>query len=177
MTKHIISKNLLAFYQAKRVLMVESVIYGIGAALFILVSVSSAVIGAGFTAALYFCYRNAQKGKENGFNWAAMINGMVAFSSLWYLWLVREAATFRLVVIVAILAMIAGFFIVVYLRGMRAHMDIPEKIDIPQTLETFAEKRQQDKESKTYSAKAFRESLKDGTFEMQLIYKESEQSV
>ena len=167
-----VSKHLLTIRRATDVLMADIILYGVVAVLFMLVSTSSAIIGAGFTAALVFCRRNVKAGKSGGFNWAGIINGMLGFASLWYLWLVRDGATGTLAAIVAVVVGISAFFVVVFLKAMKAHMGISEKIDIAKTLEAFAEDRAQQKADGTYDGNAFRESLKDGSFEMALIYKE-----
>ncbi len=175
MDKYIISKNLLVFHRAKKVLLAECFLYGGVALLFWLVlkDVTSVVIAGGLTLALYFCYRGAKKGKDGGLNWAGLITGIPAFASLWYLWLARSVATFRLVVVAAVLVAFAGVFIAVFARGMKAHINIPENIDISKTLEVYEVNTKQQKEDQTFDRKAHREAIKNGTFEMEFAYKDS----
>jgi hypothetical protein len=177
MDKFIISKNLLAYNMAKKVLLVECFIYGMVALLFLLVlkDTTSVVITAGLTLAMYFCYRNVQKGKDGGLNWAGLINGIPAFAALWYLWLARSVVTFKLVVLAVVLVVFAGAFIAVFARGMKAHSKIPTYIDIAKTLDIFELNTNQQKNDQTYSREAFRESVKNGTFEMELVYKDNDE--
>lgn len=171
MNKQRISKNLLIYDQGRKVLLAAVIVYVITAIAFFFVAPSSGIIASGLATALVFCYRNVQQGKTGGLNWGGILTGMNGVAALWFLWLVRGAARWSLVVIIGGIVLVAAFFVAMMLRGMKAHMNIPEKVDIAQTLTEYKGIKKQQKMENSFNGKAFRESVKDGTFEMPLVLK------
>ncbi|MEX1307903.1 MAG: hypothetical protein AB1Z19_05215 [Eubacteriales bacterium] len=175
MTKQDISKHILTIQRANSVMIVDIALYGALTLLFLIVtgSPSATIITGGLTAILVYGHLQVKKGSSRGFNWAVMINGMMAAASLWNLWMARSAPGIRMITVVGSVVIISVLFMVIFICGMRAFTNISEKIDIGKTLEVYSENKNQQKEDKTYDAKAFRQSVKDGSFEMELVYKDS----
>ena len=179
MTKQEVSKRILTIQWASVVMIADMALYSALALLFLLVtaSVSATLITGILAAVLFYGHMEVKKGKSRGFNWAVMINGMMTAGSLWYLWMARSAINPRLLAVAGGVVAVSVFFVVVFILGMRAFMGVSEKIDISKTLEVYAENKKQKKEDKTYDAKAFHQSVKDGSFEMEIIYKDTNQMI
>jgi len=171
MNKQKVSKSLLIYDQSRKVLLAAVISYVIMAIAFFFAALSSGLIGTGLAVALVFCYRNVQQGKSGGLNWGGILTGMNGVAALWFFWLVREASTWTFAAIIAVIVLVSAFFVVMMLRGMKAHMNIPKNVDIAQTLTEYTGMRKQEKMENSFNAKAFRESVKNGTFEMPLVLK------
>jgi len=164
MTKHEISKQLLNFDQAKGALLfleifnLLTIIY-----LFFYGSAVSAFLALAAAVILFLSYANAKKGKSGGFYW-----GLVIY--------VINALVMIINVIMVDASLIGGIFVAiliaaVFVQGIKAKKMIPENIDIVKTLDEYKKDLKQRRKDKTFSGKAYRQSLKDGTFEMSLVLK------
>lgn len=173
MTTQTVSKEILKIHRTLGVLMANIILFGAMAVLFFLVSASSVIITGVITGVLVYGYMEVKKGKSRGFKWAAMINGMMGAATLWYMWLVRSGATPKLIMIAVVVVAIAAAFATAFYLGIKAFDGLSNKIDLSKTLEVFVEERKHQKEEGTFDAKAFRQSVKDGSFEMELVYKEN----
>jgi len=166
MTNHEISKQLLNFNQAKGALLFLAIFNALTIIyLFIYGSAVSAFIALVGAVILFLSYANAKKGRSGGFYWGLVlyvINALVIIINV-----IMIDASFIGGIFVAVL------IVVVFAQGIKAKKMIPENIDIVKTLDEYKKDLKQRKKDKTFSGKAYRQSIKDGTFEMALYEKES----
>jgi hypothetical protein len=167
MTDQVISRLLLQFHQAKQLLLWAIILNSLGMIyLFFTSSLLSFVVNMVAVVILIISYLNVKKGKAGGFYGGALV---YVLNALGIFFVTISGDTSLLYGI-----FITLLFIVIFSMGIKAKKLIPESIDIVKSIKAFVEDTKQQKKAKTFRMKERRESIKNGTFEMELIYKETE---
>ncbi len=169
MTNSKISKKLLEFKQAEATILSAAILNTVAMFAFILSQdYFTLIIVAVCTTIIWFCYANVRKGKKAGLIVGAVMYGLNAILDI----VVAMLITMQGTLIVNLLISIG--FMITFISGAKARTEIPDSINIVETLDIFTKDQKRQKKEKTWDAKAYRDAIKAGTFEMELFYKSSD---